>query len=149
MISSFIQFPANNIISFFIHSYLQYYSFFLRIVFAIQSFLCFHMNFRLDFSIFVKNDIGILMELHWIFTLLLVQYLLWGSMYMGGFCFVLVFFCLCWVFSFFYCFIIHMCIQCLGNFSPLPPPPPLPPTLPRPSPPHPLNTQQKLFCPYF
>jgi hypothetical protein len=52
-------------------------------------------------------------------------------------------------FYFFYCFIIHMCIQGLGHFSPLPPPPPLPPTLPPPSPPHPLNTQQKLFCPYF
>jgi hypothetical protein len=50
---------------------------------------------------------------------------------------------------FFYYFIIHMCIQGLGHFSPLPPPPPLPPTLPPPSPPHPLNTQQKLFCPYF
>jgi hypothetical protein len=31
------------------------------------------------------------------------------------------------------CFIIHMCIQCLGHFSPLPPPPPLPPTPPPPS----------------
>jgi hypothetical protein len=39
-------------------------------------------------------------------------------------------------------FLIHMCIQGLGHFSPLPPHPPLPPTLP-------LNTQQKLFCPYF
>jgi hypothetical protein len=51
---------------------------------------------------------------------------------------------------FIYLFIfIHMCIQGLGHFSPLPPPPPLPPTPPPPSPPHPLNTQQKLFCPYF
>jgi hypothetical protein len=33
-------------------------------------------------------------------------------------------------------FFIHMCIQGLGHFSPLPPPPPLPPTLP-PSPPTP------------
>jgi hypothetical protein len=49
----------------------------------------------------------------------------------------------------FYCFIIHMCIQCLGHFALMPPPPPLPPTLPPPSPLHPLNTQQKLFCPYF
>jgi hypothetical protein len=48
----------------------------------------------------------------------------------------------------FYFFIIHMCIQCLGHFSPLPPPPPLPPTLPPSSPLHPLNTRQKLFCPY-
>jgi hypothetical protein len=32
--------------------------------------------------------------------------------------------------SFFYCFIIDMCIQGLGLFSPLPPPPPLPPTPP-------------------
>jgi hypothetical protein len=31
-------------------------------------------------------------------------------------------------------FIIHMCIQGLGHFSPLPPTPPLPPTLPPPSP---------------
>jgi hypothetical protein len=46
-------------------------------------------------------------------------------------------------------FIIHMCIQGLGHFSPLPPPPPLPPTPPPPSPPHPLNIQQKLFCPCF
>jgi hypothetical protein len=29
---------------------------------------------------------------------------------------------------FFYCFIIHMCIQGLGHFSPLTPPPPLPHT---------------------
>jgi hypothetical protein len=49
----------------------------------------------------------------------------------------------------FFSFIIYMCIQGLGHFSPLPPPPPLPPTPPPPSPPHPLNTQQKLFCPYF
>jgi hypothetical protein len=28
------------------------------------------------------------------------------------------------------CFIIHVCIQGLGHFFPLPPPPPLPPTLP-------------------
>jgi hypothetical protein len=41
----------------------------------------------------------------------------------------------------YFSFIIHMCIQGLVHFSPLPPPPP--------SPPHPLNTQQKLFCPYF
>jgi hypothetical protein len=46
----------------------------------------------------------------------------------------------------FYCFIIHMCIQCLGHFSPMLPPPPLPPTLLPPSPPHPLHTQQKLFA---
>jgi hypothetical protein len=49
----------------------------------------------------------------------------------------------------FFSFIIHMCIQGLVHFSPLPQPPPLPPTPPPPSPPHPLNTQQKLFCPYF
>jgi hypothetical protein len=49
---------------------------------------------------------------------------------------------------FYFFIIIHMCIHCLGHFSPLPPPPPLPPTQPPPSPPHPLNTQQKLFCPY-
>jgi hypothetical protein len=49
----------------------------------------------------------------------------------------------------FFSFIIHMYIQGLGHFSPLPSPPPLPPTPPLPSPPDPLNTQQKLFCPYF
>jgi hypothetical protein len=48
-------------------------------------------------------------------------------------------------FLFFFNFIIHMCIQGLGHFSPLPPPPPLPPTLPLPSPPHPLNTQHDLL----
>jgi hypothetical protein len=51
--------------------------------------------------------------------------------------------------SLFFSFIIHMCIQDLVHFSTLPPPRPLPPTLLPPSPPHPLNTQQKLFCPYF
>jgi hypothetical protein len=35
--------------------------------------------------------------------------------------------------NFFYYFIIHMCIQGLGPFSPLPPPPPLPRTLLPPS----------------
>jgi hypothetical protein len=33
-------------------------------------------------------------------------------------------------FFFHFSFIIHMCIQGLGHFSPRPPPPPLPPTLP-------------------
>jgi hypothetical protein len=47
-------------------------------------------------------------------------------------------------FFFHFSFILHMCIQGLVHFSPLPPPPPLPPTPPPPSPP-PLNTQQKLF----
>jgi hypothetical protein len=50
---------------------------------------------------------------------------------------------------FFFSFIIHMCIRGLVHFSPLPPPPPLPLTSPPPSLPYPLNTQQKLFCPYF
>jgi hypothetical protein len=55
------------------------------------------------------------------------------------------------IFFFFFpfSFIIHMCIQDSGHFSSLPPPPPLPHTLPPSSPPHPLNTQQKLFYPYF
>jgi hypothetical protein len=53
------------------------------------------------------------------------------------------------LFYFHFSFFIHMCIQVLCHFSPLPPPPPLPPTPPYPSPPHPLNTWQKLFCPYF
>jgi hypothetical protein len=42
-------------------------------------------------------------------------------------------------------FLIHMCIQCLGHFSPLPH------TIPNPfspQPPHPLDSWQKLFCPY-
>jgi hypothetical protein len=45
-------------------------------------------------------------------------------------------------------FFIHMCIQCLGHFSPRPHA--LPTTNPTPSfsPPHPLDTRQKLFCPY-
>jgi hypothetical protein len=47
-------------------------------------------------------------------------------------------------FFFLFYFIIHMCIQSLGHFSPLPPPPPLPPNPLPPSPRHPLNTQQKL-----
>jgi hypothetical protein len=36
----------------------------------------------------------------------------------------------------------------LGSFLPPPPPLPLPPTLPPPAPPYPLDTRQKLFCPY-
>jgi hypothetical protein len=36
---------------------------------------------------------------------------------------------------------IHMCIHCLGHFSPLPPAPLF-------SPPHPLTSRQSLFCPY-
>jgi hypothetical protein len=47
-------------------------------------------------------------------------------------------------FFFFYYSYVH---SRLGSF--LPPSPPLPLTPPPPSLPHPLNTQQKLFCPYF
>jgi hypothetical protein len=47
------------------------------------------------------------------------------------------------LFYFFNCFIIHMCIQGLGHFSPLPPPLPLPPTLPPSSAPHPLEINFK------
>jgi hypothetical protein len=47
---------------------------------------------------------------------------------------------------FFYSFIIHMCIQGLGHFSPLPPPPPLPPTLPPPSPHHPSIPSRNYFA---
>jgi hypothetical protein len=39
------------------------------------------------------------------------------------------------IFFFHFSFIIHMCIQGLVHFSPLPPPPPLPPAPPPPSPP--------------
>jgi hypothetical protein len=49
--------------------------------------------------------------------------------------------------KFYFFSFIHMCIQCLGHFSPLPPTPshtyPTPPSLP-----HLLATTQKLFCPY-
>jgi hypothetical protein len=48
---------------------------------------------------------------------------------------------------YFFSFIIHMCIQGLGHFYPLHPP--LPHTPLPPSNPQLLNTQQKLFCPYF
>jgi hypothetical protein len=47
---------------------------------------------------------------------------------------------------FFYCFIVHMCTQGLGHFSPLPPPPPLPPTPPPPSPPHPSIPSRNYFA---
>jgi hypothetical protein len=36
----------------------------------------------------------------------------------------------------------------IGSFLPPAPTPSLTPTPPPPAPPHPLNTQQKLFCPY-
>jgi hypothetical protein len=49
--------------------------------------------------------------------------------------------------SFFFSFIVHMCMQGLVHFSPLPPPPPLPPTPPPPSPPpqYPAETILPLF----
>jgi hypothetical protein len=50
------------------------------------------------------------------------------------------------IFFNFYFFIIHMYIQCLGHFSPLPPPPPLPPTPPPPSPPTPLIPGRNYFA---
>jgi hypothetical protein len=51
------------------------------------------------------------------------------------------------LFFFHFSFIIHMCIQGLVHFSPLPPPPPLPPTPPPPSPPtqYPTETILPLF----
>jgi hypothetical protein len=44
-------------------------------------------------------------------------------------------------FFFHFSFIIHMCIQSLVHFSPLPPPPPLPPTPPPPAPPPPIPSR--------
>jgi hypothetical protein len=58
----------------------------------------------------------------------------------------LVFFLLLDLVYFFYFYFIHMCIQCLGHFSPLPAPPSLP-CCSLHLPPYPLATQQKLFCP--
>jgi hypothetical protein len=49
-------------------------------------------------------------------------------------------------FLFLYYFIIHMCIQGLGHFSPLPPPPPLPLTPPLPSPPTPSIPSRNYFA---
>jgi hypothetical protein len=48
--------------------------------------------------------------------------------------------------AFFYCFIIHMCIQGLGHFSRLPLPPSLPPTPPPPSPPTPSIPSRNYFA---
>jgi hypothetical protein len=49
-------------------------------------------------------------------------------------------------FLFFIVLFIHMCIQGLGHFSPLPPPPPFPPTLPPPSPPTPSIPSMNYFA---
>jgi hypothetical protein len=49
----------------------------------------------------------------------------------------------------FYFFSIHMCIQCLGHFSPLPPPPPLPPIPPPPSPLPPSRYPAETILPLF
>jgi hypothetical protein len=51
-----------------------------------------------------------------------------------------------WALFFFFSFIIHMCIQGLVHFSPLPPPPPLPPTPPPPSPPTPSIPSRNYFA---
>jgi hypothetical protein len=51
--------------------------------------------------------------------------------------------CVCvsyWDFFLFSFYFIHMCIQCLGHFSPLPPALTFNP--------QPLATREKLFCPY-
>jgi hypothetical protein len=63
-----------------------------------------------------------------------------------------------WEFSFFFHFLfiyfICMCIQCLSHFSPSSHPLPQPlslhptPSLTPQTPPHHLDTRQKLFCPY-
>jgi hypothetical protein len=50
------------------------------------------------------------------------------------------------LFFYFYCFIFHMCIQCLGHFSPLAPPHPLPPTPPPPSSPTPSIPGRNYFA---
>jgi hypothetical protein len=49
----------------------------------------------------------------------------------------------------FYFFIIHMCIQCLGHFSTLPPHPPLPSILPSPFPPPPPQYPAETILPLF
>jgi hypothetical protein len=46
----------------------------------------------------------------------------------------------------FFNFIIHICIQGLRHFSPLPPPPPLPPTPPLPLPPTPSIPSRNYFA---
>jgi hypothetical protein len=48
--------------------------------------------------------------------------------------------------NFFYCFIIHMCMQCLGHFSPLHPPPPLDPLHPLSLPPTPSIPGRNYFA---
>jgi hypothetical protein len=53
--------------------------------------------------------------------------------------------CMCQYFLLFFSFIIHMCIQGLGHFSPLPPLPPLPPSLPPPSTPTPSIPSRNYF----
>uniref|UniRef100_A0A8C0ZXF9 Probable helicase with zinc finger domain n=1 Tax=Castor canadensis TaxID=51338 RepID=A0A8C0ZXF9_CASCN len=68
----------------------------------------------------------------------------WGNFFFfyGAFPYTFIYF----FFFFHFSFIIHMCIQGLVHFSPLPPPPPLPPTPPLPLPPPiPAETILPLF----
>jgi hypothetical protein len=128
--SSSIHLPANNIILFFFYGWIILHCV-LYHIFLIHSLVlgnpdCFQ-------SLDTVNSAAMNMAL---------QVALWKGNFFKSFF-------LHFIYLFIYFFIIHMCIQGLGHFSPLPPPPPLPPTPSPSSPHHPLNTQQKLFCPYF
>jgi hypothetical protein len=52
------------------HQLCSFYSVLLWVI-TLWGFVCFHMNFRIDFSVYMKNDIGILMEIAFNLRLLL------------------------------------------------------------------------------